>query len=194
MWINYNNKLNSTKMEKTLSYELHAQGDIPRLMKCPDGQFFVDPKNKIYAFMPVGENDEEQKEAAKRFSTHCIIGALVVPMFSKICNIVQNYNEVPYSQIKVIEKDGKVFASYNLSAGGTLTLAMEGETADLYVDNQAKAFYLKEQHIGTFLARIEGELFVKDLSKRAQDGDEKATLTLKLMHEYVCLRDKDICW
>jgi len=181
-------------MEKTLSYELHAQGDIPRLMKCPDGQFFVDSKNKIYAFVPVGENDEEQKAAARRFSAACIMGALFVPALSKICNIVKDYNEIPFSQVKVIEKDDKVFASYNLSVGGTLTLAVEGETADLYVDNNAKAFYLKEQHIGTFLARIEGELFVKNLSKRAQDGDKEATLTLELMNEYVCLRDKDICW
>jgi hypothetical protein len=181
-------------MEKILPYELHAQGDIPRLMKCPDGQFFVDSKNKIFAFVPVGENDEEQKASAKHFSATCIMGALAVPMFGKICDVIQNYSEVPYSQVEVIEKDDKVFASYNLSASGTLTLVMEGGIADLYVDDQAKAFYLKEQHIGTFLARIERELFVKDLSKRALDGDKKAALTLKLMREYICLRDEDICW
>jgi hypothetical protein len=96
--------------------------------------------------------------------------------------------------VKVIEKDGERFASYNLSAGGTLELAVEGDTADLYVDNEAKAFYLCEKHKGTFLARIEGELFVKELDKKATAGDEEARLTLELMKEYVCLKDEHICW
>lgn len=181
-------------MEKTLPYELHAQGEIPRLMKCPDGQFFVDPKNKIFAFVPAGETNEERYESSKRFSSTCIIGALVTPMFNKISHIIRNYSEVPCKEINIIEKEGKMYASYNLSASGTLELAVEGETADLYVDNKAKAFYLKEKHIGTFLARIEADLFVKDLGKKADGGDKKAALTLELMNEYVCLRDKDICW
>lgn len=179
--------------KETLQFEVHAQGEMPRLIKCPDGQMFVDVEQKIYVFVPDGETDDEKHASAKHFSLMCILGGMMLPKFAKICKIVENFNEIPYKEVKVIEKDGEKFASYNLSAGGTLELAVEGETADLYVDNTSKAFYLCEKHKGTFLARIEGERFVKDLHEKAENGDKEADLTLELMSEYVCLRDEDIC-
>ncbi len=180
-------------MAKTLQYEVHAQGDIPCMVNCPDGQMFVDPKQEIYVFVPVGKTDDEKRKSAAHFTKMCLIGGMFLSQFGKIHHIVENYQEIPYKEVKVVEKDGEKFASYNLSTGGTLELAVEGETADLYVDNEAKAFYLCEKHKGTFLARIEGELFVKGLDKKAAAGDEEAHLTLELMKEYVCLRDEHIC-
>lgn len=181
-------------MAKTLQYEVHVQGDIPRLMTCPDGQMFVDPKQGIYSFVPVGKTDDEKHKSAEHFAKMCLLGGMFLSQFDKISRIVENYYEIPCKEVKVVEKEGKTVASYNLSTGGTLELAVEGETADLYVDNEAKAFYLCEKHRGTFLARIEGELFVKGLDKRAASGDEEANLTLELMKEYTCLKDEHICW
>lgn len=181
-------------MAKTLQYEIHVQGDIPCMVNCPDGQMFVDPEQGIYAFVPVGKTEDEKRKSAAHFAKMCILGGMFISHLEKINHIVKNYHEIPYKEVKVIEKDGEKFASYNLSAGGTLELAVEGDTADLYVDNEAKAFYLCEKHKGTFLARIEGELFVKELDKKAAAGDEEAHLTLELMKEYVCLKDEHICW
>lgn len=180
--------------KKTLQFEVHAKGEMPRTLVCPDGQMFVDVEQKIYAFVPDGETDEEKHDSAKHFSMMCILGGMMIPGLARVCKIVKNFNEIPNKEVKIIEKDGKKFASYNLSAGGTLELAVEGETADLYVDNESKAFYLCEKHKGTFLARIEGERFVKNLEEKAVNGDKEAELTLELMREYVCLRDEDICW
>lgn len=180
--------------KKTLQFEVHAKGEMPRLLKCPDGEMFIDTDQGIYAFIPKGETKEEKHASAQHFSKMMILGGMMLPKFAKICKIVENFNEIPANEITIVEKDGERFASFNLSAGGTLELAVEGDTADLYVDNQSKAFYVCEKHKGTFLARIEGERFVKDLGEKADNGDEEAKLTLELMREYVCLRDEDICW
>lgn len=178
--------------KKTLQYEVHAQGEMPRMLACPDGQLFVDTKEELYVFVPKGETDEEKHNSAKHFSMMCILGGIAVPQLRKVCTVVEKFVEIPYKEVKIIEKDGDKFASYNMSAGGDLELAVEGETAALYVDNKAKAFYLKEKHPKTFLARIEGEKFVKDLGKKSDEGDEEATMTLELMQEYVCLKDEHI--
>lgn len=180
--------------KETLQYEVHASGEMPCLLKCPDGQMFADFEHEIYTFIPVGETNDERHESAKHFSLMCILGGVVSSKIGKICEIVENFNEISYKEVEIIKKDEEEFAVYNLSTSGTLMLAVEGDTADLYVDNDSKAFYLKEKHIGTFLARIEGEKFVKDLHEKADNGDKEASLTLELMEEYVGLRDEDICW
>ena len=179
--------------KKNLQYEVHAAGKMPRKLVCPDGQMFVDEEQEIYAFVPKGNNDEEKKKAAKHFSIMCILGAMAVEKLREVCTTIEKFHEVPYNKIKVVkDENGDVFAEFNLSVGGTLELALEGETADLYVDNNAQAFYLKERHCKTFLARIEGQKFVEDLCDKAEKGDEAAKMTLQLMKEYVCISDSDI--